>query len=153
MTGGSDGTKIKKLTSSCQWLVKATCGALGLTYDTTATNFVDADFNLYVLEYTKEFTTSDSVTLSDGWWPHGTKMTNYWDDANAATRVNGEGPTLTIADNSYSRSVPTSFIKNWLNFIDKERKEYDSLVGEYEAAITAFNKDKTNANRPNYLPK
>lgn len=161
MEGGADGTKIKKLTSSCTWLVKATCGALGMAFDTTNTNFVDADFNLHVVEYTKEFSTENSVTLETGGWmpadkPNAltfNKFLEYYDDTQWVFKLNGELPSITITDASFSRVVPGSFIKNWLGFIDTERKAYATQVAAYEADIAKFTADKNNKNRPGYLPK
>jgi len=52
------------------------CGAPGITFDVATTNFVDADFDLAVMEYSKEFTTSasSSIGLEDEWFPKKTKM-------------------------------------------------------------------------------
>jgi len=145
MTGGTDGTKLTTADGYCVWLIKATCGAPGFTINETKTVMAgDASYKLYVVEYSKEFTTSAAatITLEDSdWFPKGLTSIAFYDNAAITSGIAG---SLAYADGTGAvYNIAGGALAFWNSWTEATYDVYFKDLATYEASITTFNADKT----------
>lgn len=148
MTGQTDGRKLTIAEGYCVWLIKATCGAPGFTINTTNTVMAaESSYNLYAVEYSKEFTTSASITLEDtDWFPKGLTSMKFYD--NTVTTTSGNPGVI-----AYTKSTGEVYnigggaLVDWNKWTEDTYDIYAKDLATYEAAVTAYAADKT-LNRP-----
>lgn len=151
MTGGTDGTKLTIADGYCVWLIKATCGSPGFTFNTAGTTMAaEASYKVFAVEYSKEFTTdaSSKITLEDSdWFPKKLTSITFYDNTVAST----SGNSGTIA---YTKTAGGTYningrgLADWNKWTEDTYDIYAKDLAAYEAELSAWNADNEKNNKP-----